>query len=64
MRGVILNVQITNHAAPQGLGDNEEMVRLGDTAIAALAVPPRLAVAVNDGIWFRGDRNVGAPDLD
>ena len=60
----VLNVKILDLAVAKCLRDGDEVVRLGNAAIASLSIPPRLTIAIDHCSELRGDGDVSATDGD
>lgn len=64
MSRIIHDIKILDNTVAPKLRDDEEMIRLVDPTVATLAIPPRLAVAIDNSVRLRGDGNVGSADCD
>ena len=64
MRWILLVVQIVSETIPKGFRNDEEMVRLRNSSITPLTVPPSLSITINDGPRLRRDRDVGTANRD
>ena len=60
----VLNVEVFDHRGTVGLADSHKVIGLGDAAIGTQAIPPGLAVTVDNGVRFGGDEDVCTSNFD